>query len=64
MQADVVGADIEQLGHLRLRQPDSLAVGAQLDAAGAILGGVEDQGIHALALALSNRQRRSRGNNV
>lgn len=46
MQADVVGRDIEQLGHLRLRQPDGLAVGAQLDAATTIFAGVEDQPVH------------------
>src|SRR5690606_19870494 len=47
MLADVFGGDVEQLGHLRLRQPHGLTVSAQLDAAEAVLGGVEDQAAHA-----------------
>ena len=46
MQADVVGADVEQLRHLHLGQPDGLAFGAQLDATAAVLAGVEDQAAH------------------
>lgn len=46
VQADVVGADIEQFGHLALGQPHRVAVSAQLDTADAVLGGVEDQAAH------------------
>lgn len=49
MQADAPDGNVEQLGHLRLGQPDGLAVGAQLDAAVAVLAGGEDQVAHAVA---------------
>src|SRR5690349_14279316 len=47
MQGNVLLGGSEQLGHFQLGQPHRLAVRAQLDAAGAVLGGVEDQVSHA-----------------
>ncbi|WP_298189115.1 hypothetical protein, partial [Metallibacterium sp.] len=49
MLGDVLLAGLEQFGHVQLGEPHGLAIGAQPDAAGAILGGVEDQAVHALA---------------
>ena len=51
VQADVVGRNVKQLRHLCLRQPHGLAVGPQLDATGAVLGGVENQAAHALVVS-------------
>lgn len=57
MQADVVGGHVEQLRHLRLGQPDGLALRAQLDAAGAVLAGVGGRAGHGNCfLALCSRQ--------
>lgn len=43
METDVVLADIEEIGHLSLREPDSLVPCAKLDLAAAVFGGVEDE---------------------
>jgi hypothetical protein len=43
MLRDVLGGRLEQLRHLRLRQPDRIALEAALDARSAILGLVKDQ---------------------
>jgi len=51
VQGDVLLGGGEQLGHFQLGEPHGLAVGAQLDATGAILGGVEDQAAHALTVS-------------
>jgi hypothetical protein len=43
MQADVVAADVEQLGHFAQAEPGRLVFGPQLDPALADFGGVEDE---------------------
>ena len=46
MQRDVLLGGVEQLRHLRLRQPHRLAISPQLDPAAPVFGGVEDQLTH------------------
>ena len=47
VQGDILLGGIEEFRHLKLRQPNGLILGAELDLAPAVFRGVEDELHHA-----------------